>query len=166
MSPVGTTEDRAKVVAEAQTWLGTPFHHGARIKGIGADCETFIECVFRACGVFNAEIPAIPSQWWLNGREELYLNYLTKYATEYALAGDRRPATGDCIVVRRGRVFAHGAIVLDWPRVIHCFPPAVRISDIRTNPVFAGRPMKFFDPWRVPSTQSSVLSQAELGTDN
>ena len=131
------------MIAEAQTWLATPFHHGARIKGVGADCETFIECVFRACGIFDAEIPAIPAQWWLHDREELYLNYLAKYATEYTGV----PLPGDCIVVRRGRVYAHGAIVLDWPRVIHCFPPAVRISDIRTNPVFAGRAMKFFDPF-------------------
>lgn len=29
---------RQNVVDEALTWLGTPFHHEARVKGIGADC--------------------------------------------------------------------------------------------------------------------------------
>ena len=29
---------RAAVVAEAIAWLGTPYHHRARIKGVGVDC--------------------------------------------------------------------------------------------------------------------------------
>ena len=29
---------RLAVVAEAESWLGTPYHHEARIKGHGVDC--------------------------------------------------------------------------------------------------------------------------------
>ena len=29
---------REAVVTEAKTWIGTPFHHAARIKGAGVDC--------------------------------------------------------------------------------------------------------------------------------
>lgn len=29
---------RAEIVAEARTWLNTPFHHQARVKGVGCDC--------------------------------------------------------------------------------------------------------------------------------
>lgn len=29
---------REKILAEARTWLGTPFHHQGRVKGVGADC--------------------------------------------------------------------------------------------------------------------------------
>lgn len=28
----------AAIVAEARTWLGTPFHHQGRVKGAGVDC--------------------------------------------------------------------------------------------------------------------------------
>ena len=26
------------IIAEARTWLGTPYHHQARLKGVGCDC--------------------------------------------------------------------------------------------------------------------------------
>lgn len=35
MSPVVT---RSQVVSCARSWLGTPYHHQARLKGVGADC--------------------------------------------------------------------------------------------------------------------------------
>ena len=37
-----TKED---VVREAKTWLGTPFHHQGRLKGVGVDCAGVIVCV-------------------------------------------------------------------------------------------------------------------------
>lgn len=32
------SEQRAAVAQEALAWLGTPYHHHARIKGVGVDC--------------------------------------------------------------------------------------------------------------------------------
>ncbi len=29
---------RAEIVAAARAWLGTPFHHQARVRGVGVDC--------------------------------------------------------------------------------------------------------------------------------
>ncbi len=29
---------RAEIIAEARTWLGTPYHHQGRVKGVGVDC--------------------------------------------------------------------------------------------------------------------------------
>lgn len=33
---------RAEFLALARTWLGTPYHNQARLKGVGADCIGFI----------------------------------------------------------------------------------------------------------------------------
>jgi cell wall-associated NlpC family hydrolase len=33
---------RAQVVATARSWLGTPFHHQGRLKGVGVDCAGVI----------------------------------------------------------------------------------------------------------------------------
>lgn len=30
--------NRLNVVQEARTWVGTPYHHQARLKGVGVDC--------------------------------------------------------------------------------------------------------------------------------
>jgi cell wall-associated NlpC family hydrolase len=143
-------EQRMAVVAEARTWLRIPFFHGARLKGIGADCETFICEVFAAAGVFTAQgIPYVPAQWFLNTKEELYLKYLSRYAKEYVPA-DHPILPGDIICVKHRWVYSHGAIVLEWPRVIHCYPPCAMESNVFYNPVFAHRELKFFNPWKIP----------------
>jgi cell wall-associated NlpC family hydrolase len=144
-------EQRDAVIVEARSWMGTPFRHGARLKGINADCETFLAEVYALTGVFTArDIPYVPSQWFLNGREELYLQYLSRYATEYEFTpgtGQDDPKPGDIICVKHRWVHSHGAIVLEWPHVIHCHPPCVMDSDVFSNPIFRGRELKFFNPW-------------------
>ncbi len=45
---------RADVLAEAQGWLGTPFHHGQWAKGVGADCIGFVAGVANALGMPEA----------------------------------------------------------------------------------------------------------------
>lgn len=41
---------RAEILAEARTWLGTPFHHQGRVKGVGVDCVGLIVGVLRTLG--------------------------------------------------------------------------------------------------------------------
>jgi NlpC/P60 family putative phage cell wall peptidase len=49
---------RAQIVAEAHTWLGTPFAHQQCAKGIGADCVGLIKGVAQACGLYRGlELP-------------------------------------------------------------------------------------------------------------
>jgi len=126
--------------------------------------------------LFTAQnIPYVPSQWFLNTKEELYLNYLSKYAAEYvpgvALVsrpagansgagqpaaedgGATQPQPGDIICVKHRWVYSHGAIVVAWPKVIHCFPPCVMESHAHYNPAFASREVKFFNPWGLAADQ-------------
>lgn len=42
---------REEIVAEARTWIGTPFHHQGRVKGRGVDCAGLIVGTARACGI-------------------------------------------------------------------------------------------------------------------
>jgi hypothetical protein len=151
-------EQRAEVVRVALEWKGTSFQHSQRIKGVAADCETFLCGVYEEAGVFVArDIPFVPAQWFLNTREELYLNYLSKYATEYSYAFRRDqppPQPGDIVCVKHRWVHSHAAIVVKWPMVIHCHPPAVMMSDVFFNPAFVNREMKFFNPWNKPVTEA------------
>lgn len=45
----------AAVVAAARSWIGTPFHHQARLKGVGVDCAGLIIGVARELGVVAPE---------------------------------------------------------------------------------------------------------------
>jgi len=47
---------RQQIVDEARTWLGTPFHHQGRLKGVGADCAGIVDGVARAFG-FSGNVP-------------------------------------------------------------------------------------------------------------
>lgn len=38
------------IVAEARSWIGTPFHWEASVKGVGCDCKGLLAGVARACG--------------------------------------------------------------------------------------------------------------------
>lgn len=42
---------RDAVVAEARTWLGTPFHHQGRLRGVGTDCVGVVMGLARHCGL-------------------------------------------------------------------------------------------------------------------
>ena len=145
-------EQRAAVVSEARSCLRTPYLSHARIKGVGLDCATFLELVYATCNIFVAgELPDLSPQWFLHADREWYLEYLSKYATEFT---DRLPQPGDIVCARHGRAYSHGAIVTEWPRVIHCFPPCVMETNALYDPQYTGRLLKYFDPFSTQRTQS------------
>lgn len=41
----------AQIVDQARTWVGTPWHHDARVKGVGVDCIGLVAGVFAELGV-------------------------------------------------------------------------------------------------------------------
>lgn len=42
-----------EAVAEAMTWLGTPYHHQGRVKGVGVDCATLLCEVYKEVGLMD-----------------------------------------------------------------------------------------------------------------
>lgn len=45
--------DRAQIVAEARRWVGTPYHHQARLRGVGVDCVGLIIGVGTELGILE-----------------------------------------------------------------------------------------------------------------
>jgi NlpC/P60 family putative phage cell wall peptidase len=39
--------DKSKIVAKAREYVGTPFHHQGRLKGVGVDCIGLVVCTYR-----------------------------------------------------------------------------------------------------------------------
>ncbi len=139
---------RAHLVKCAQGWIGTPYHTGAKIRGVGADCITWIVGAFEEAGLIPAiQIPFYPPDWHLHRDEERYLKGLAEWCDEVPAPEDFRsldlppanpglasgvggaaasetakprvPLPGDIVVWKIGRCFAHGAIVADWPWALH-----------------------------------------------
>ncbi len=136
---------REAVVAEALTWLRTPYHHQGALKGIGVDCAHFPLAVYGACGLVAPFDPGdYPPDWHLHRSEERYLAHVQRLAHEIDPA-DIKP--GDFALFRVGRCFAHGAIVIAWPRIVHAVVNRWVTLDEATSGMTAGRPVKAFTLW-------------------
>jgi cell wall-associated NlpC family hydrolase len=139
-----TVEQRSKIVLAAKEWLGTPYHHHARIKRAGADCAMFPLAVYQECGVLPREYepPHYSVQWHLHRSQELYLDEIEKFVVEI----DTLPQPADFIVFRFGRTYSHGAIVVEWPIVIHSYiPHGVLLSDALRDGELLSREHKCFE---------------------
>lgn len=135
---------RAQVVAEARRWLRTPYHHRGRVRGAGVDCAMLPAEVYAAVGLIPPIAPAhYPPDWHLHRSAERYLAVVTEHARPVAAP----TGPGDFVLFRFGRAFAHGAIVADWPLVIHAYlRQGVVLTDATQAPL-AGRPLRFFTLW-------------------
>ena len=137
---------RSVVIAEAETWLRTPYHHMGRVKGGGTDCLMLLAEVYEAAGVIpHIDVPFYPPNWNLHRDAERYLGGLMPYAREI----DGPPRRGDVAVFKFARCFAHGAIIVSWPRLIHAWCDAgVVYADADQAPLI-GRLVRFFDPFPI-----------------
>lgn len=139
-----TTEQRAQIVLAAKEWLRTPYQHRQMCKGAGADCAMFPLAVYKECGLLPLDYqpPEYSMQWHLHRSEELYLREIEKFCVE--IAGP--PLPGDFVVFHFGRTFSHGAIVIDWPQIIHSYiPRGVLLADALRDGELLGREVKFFE---------------------
>ena len=141
-------EERAAVVAEAIAWLGTPYHHRARLKSIGVDCAQLPLAVYANVGLIDAfDTGDYPPDWHLHRDGERYIAVIARLAGEIELA-DVQP--GDVLLFKFGRAFSHGAIVTAWPQIVHANRKegAVVLGDVDRDADLIGRPIKAFSYWR------------------
>jgi cell wall-associated NlpC family hydrolase len=137
-------EGRALIVAEALTWQRTPWRHHACVKGVGVDCAHFVAGVYWTTGLVERfEIEPYPRDWHIHRDRERFLPVVLRFCDEIAEA-DAGPA--DVVLVRIGRVYSHGAILVAWPQVIHAWLPAgcVTLGDLDRDLDLADRPRRYF----------------------
>ncbi len=64
----------AVILAEASTWIGTPYRHQGSRKGVGCDCLGLVRGVWRAVYGSEPESPsAYGADWWVRGDDERLL---------------------------------------------------------------------------------------------
>ena len=121
------------IVAEALTWLGTPWHHMARVRGAGVDCAQFLIGVYSAVGLVpEFDTGHYPHDWHLHRDETRFLDFLLQHAEP-----TDEPLPGDVVMFRYGRHAAHGGIVIAWPLIIHAWMDerAVCLTDVEHSPI-------------------------------
>lgn len=145
--------ERAAVVAEARRWLRTPYHHRGAVLGAGVDCLRSQIAWFSGAGLIEWFDPGpYPADWHLHRSEERYADGVAAFCAEVAAEPPYPPAT--ILLFKHGRTFSHGALVSDWPMVIHAFADAEMVEEVDAtlSPLLrlagAPRPIRAFDFWR------------------
>jgi cell wall-associated NlpC family hydrolase len=138
-------EQRAAVVREAREWLGTPYHHHGRVKGIGVDCAQLLCGVFeRASMVPHIDLGNYPRDWHLHRGEELFLGWLQRVGARRV----EQPLFGDVAVFRWGRCFSHGAVMVESDLALHSYiETGVILTRLHEAPL-EGREVQFWSLWQ------------------
>lgn len=106
---------RQAVLDIARTWLKTPWHHRARVKGAGVDCAQLLIGVYaEAWLVEEFDTGDYPPDWMMHRSQERFLEFVKQYCDPVDA-----PLPGDLALYFVGRCFSHGAIVTEWPEIIH-----------------------------------------------
>jgi NlpC/P60 family putative phage cell wall peptidase len=143
------SEQRARVVAEARTWLLTPYRHGADLRGVGVDCGMFIVRIFVDLGLTPPFDPRpYAPDWMIHRNEEKYLDF---FNSRCAPGSDPRP--GDIALFRYGRSYSHAGVVTqtDPDAIIHASHDAGCVIEERLaqNPALTDprRKRAYFSIW-------------------
>lgn len=111
-----TWRDRA--LKEALSWDRTPYHHAARLKGVGVDCAMLLSEVYEAACLIPRVVPEDYPMDWANHRdEERIKEWVERFAVP--LPDGALPQPADLVLYRFGRCYSHAGIVVAWPNIIH-----------------------------------------------
>lgn len=111
----------AAIIAEAMTWLGTPYRHQGSRKGVGCDCLGLVRGVWREVYGEEPERPGPYSADWAEaGGEDRLLEAARRYCLEKPAA---EMAAGDLLVFRwrAGVPAKHVGILIGPDRFIHAY---------------------------------------------
>jgi len=113
-----------RVVAEAQSWIGTPYVHQATFKGRGCDCLGLIRGVWRATvGKEPSDVPTYTPDWSEPGGQEQLMAAASLWLDD---ASDAPWEAGQVLLfrMRGGAVAKHLGILSNAgaePRFIHAY---------------------------------------------
>ncbi len=103
---------RNAIVTAARGWLGTPYHHQASLRGVGADCLGLIRGLWRELyGEEPEPMPPYTADWGSATGSETLLAAAARHLVRLEDVGEARP--GDVLVFRmRDRGVAKHAGIL------------------------------------------------------
>lgn len=142
---------RKAIVWEALSWLGTPYHDHAGVKGVGVDCGFYPFRVYQAMGIIpmDAEPPPYSPHQWLvrkGGKvleDTTFLDMVLKYSKREITEAEVQP--GDLVLFLLAKSWTHGAIVVEYPGyLLHPVQGRDVIGSGTNEGFFLRRPRRYF----------------------
>jgi NlpC/P60 family putative phage cell wall peptidase len=117
---------RKAIIAEARSWVGTPFHHQGRVKGAGVDCVGLAIMVGKSLGLVDAGYD-------FNGYRRMpYGSTLIDAIRNCGFVNEvKTPEPGDVLVFRIDTDPEHVAFLSDTNTLIHAYAPARKVAEAR-----------------------------------
>jgi NlpC/P60 family putative phage cell wall peptidase len=122
------------IVRSARSWIGTPYHHQASLKGVGCDCLGLVRGVWRdvyGCDV-DCAIPNYSRDWAEASGIESMLDGAARHLEPIEILAS---APGDVLVfrLRAMSVAKHAGIVASAATMIHAMEGG-RASEVALTP--------------------------------
>ena len=120
-----TLSKRKEIIEEAKNWVGTPYLHQARVKGLtgGVDCAMLVAGIAYNVGIINDEIikriPPYPVQWNMHSDFPLLTTVMESFGCLHKNNNEKQP--GDILVFKIGRVPAHLAVLIENDFMVHAY---------------------------------------------
>jgi hypothetical protein len=143
---------RQTILDEARRWLGAKWRHEACVPYIACDCGQYLIVVFHKAGLIDwIDTGKYSRQWMFHQTDERYLRFVEDHARPVDI-----PLPGDVALWRIGKTFGHGAIVLDWPTVIHSNVHCGVIQEDISHGPLASCEVRFFSVFEDDSGKSPL----------
>ena len=142
--------DRARIEQIARSWIGTPYHVHAEVRGHGVDCGRLLARVYEESGFGKVERRHVSHQFYMHSSEEVFLENVLQYVREI---DEEAVKPGDVVLYKIGRCYSHGAIVVSpgWPlAIVHAHSRAGVVMRSHGLENELGRPQarpRFFSRW-------------------
>jgi NlpC/P60 family putative phage cell wall peptidase len=137
-----------RIVTQARSWLGTPYHHQARLKGVGCDCLGLVVGVADELGLTHRDGRLLSSFDQTNYSHQPDGEYLLQMLASVLEEVPKDSAqSGDVAVFAIDGNPQHVAILTvgdDGLSMIHCYAPSRKVVEHRFDQKWHNKLVKVF----------------------
>lgn len=121
---------RREIIEEAETWEGTPFHHGAGVKGVGCDCAHLVSGVLEDMNLIpKVNYPVYGPDWFRHADHEE--KFIVETLRALGLPQVEQPQMGDIAVIKFGRAYSHCVFICGDGYGIQAWPTHSAVSRVK-----------------------------------
>jgi NlpC/P60 family putative phage cell wall peptidase len=125
------------VVRTARTWLGTPYHHQGRLKGVGVDCAGLVIGVAQELALSTFDIAGYAIRPVGNSLRRICVAQMQCVEREAI-------GLGDIVLFAFDAHPGHLGILTESEQIIHAYLPRRQVVEHRLDPVWWSKVVALF----------------------